>query len=129
MNVRLNNHRNDVRREDAVSQPDHHFNSHAKFTLIEQIKDLNKSKEEIRRILEDREDFWILKLKTLQPQNPDSGQRGSCERLGDVKRLCLTFHAQRPCLSLKSIPFPRTKTMADIKSHAPSPHITLDLGY
>ena len=73
MNIRLNNHRNDVRREDAIpaikhfSQSNHHFNNHAKFTLIEQIKDLNKSKEEIRRILEDGEDFWILKLKTPQP--------------------------------------------------------------
>ena len=72
MDIRLNNHRNDVRREDAIpaikhfSQSDYHFNSHAKFIPIEQIKNLNKSKEEIRRVLEDREDFWILKLKTLQ---------------------------------------------------------------
>ena len=67
------NHRNDVRREDAIQaikhfrQSDHHFNSDAKFTLLEQINDLNKSKEKIRRILENGEDFWILKLKTLQP--------------------------------------------------------------
>ena len=50
MNIRLNSHRNDVGREDVIpaikhfSQPDYHFNSHAIFTLIEQINDFNKSR-------------------------------------------------------------------------------------
>ena len=86
MNIRLNNHRNNVRIEDAIptikhfSQSDHHFNSHAKFTLIEQIKDLYKS-EEIRRIPEDREEFWILKSKTLQPH-------GLNDRLNHPHNVC-----------------------------------------
>ena len=94
MNIQLNNHRNDVRTEDAIpainhfSQSDHHFNNHAKFTISEQIKDLNKSKEEIRGILEDMEDFWILKLKTLQPH----GLNGRLNRLWSrILALYLTF--------------------------------------
>ena len=83
MNIRLNNHRSDVRKAmkpamKQFSQSDNHFNSHAKFTLIEQIKDLNKSIEEIRRIFED---FWISKLKTLQPH-------GLNDRLNHLYNVC-----------------------------------------
>ena len=35
--------------------------------IIEQIRKLNKEKQEKRKILEHGEDFWILKIKTLQP--------------------------------------------------------------
>ena len=45
----------------------HNFQRDAKFTIIEQIKNLNKEKQDKRKILENKEDFWILKLKTLQP--------------------------------------------------------------
>ena len=50
------------------SQTGHNFEHDAKFTIIEQIRNLNKEKQKkTRKILEHREDFWMLKLKTLQP--------------------------------------------------------------
>ena len=74
MNIRINKHRNDVLREDAINvcqhfkQPSHNFNRDAKITIIEELKKKDKSLKEMRKILEDREDFWIIKLKTLHPQ-------------------------------------------------------------
>ena len=62
-----------MKRIDAVpairhfSQTGHNFEHDAKFTITEQIRNLNKEKQEKRKILEHREDFWILKLRTLQP--------------------------------------------------------------
>ena len=73
MNIRLNKHRNDVFREDAIQvckhfkEPGHEFNKHAKITIIEELKKKDRSLKTMRKILEQREDFWILKLKTLQP--------------------------------------------------------------
>ena len=72
-NIRLNNHRKDSKRVDAIpairhfNQSGHNFQRDVKFTVIEQIKNLNKEKQDKRKILENKEDFWILKLKTLQP--------------------------------------------------------------
>ena len=74
MNIRINNHRNDVFKEDAISAikhfstADHNFNRDAKFTVIEQIKDPSKEKLQLREILKNREDFWMLKLQTLHPK-------------------------------------------------------------
>ena len=36
-------------------------------TMIEEITNQNMTKEKIRDVLMHREDFWILKLDTLQP--------------------------------------------------------------
>ena len=74
MNIRINKHMNDVLREDTINvcqhfkQPSHNFNRDAKITIIEELKKKDKSLKEMRKILEDREDFWIIKLKTLHPQ-------------------------------------------------------------
>ena len=46
--------------------PGHNFNKHAKFTLIEQLNDTNIEKEILKYKLKKCEDFWIIKLKTLQ---------------------------------------------------------------
>ena len=73
MNIRINKHRDDVTREDAIqvcqhfNQTSHKFEDHARFTIIETLKDQNKDLVTKRRTLEDREDFWIKKLKTLTP--------------------------------------------------------------
>ena len=73
MNIRINKHRDDVSREDAIqvcrhfNQTSHNFKDHARFTIIETLKDQNKDLATKRRTLEDREDFWIKKLKTLTP--------------------------------------------------------------
>ena len=72
-NLRINTHRRDVHSTTGCSfdkhfaLPGHNFNSHARFVLIEQINDKSLSKAEIRRLLEDREDYWMLRLKTIQP--------------------------------------------------------------
>ena len=50
-NIRLNNHRKDLKRIDAIpairhfSQTGHNFEHDAKFTIIEQIRNLNKEKQ------------------------------------------------------------------------------------
>ena len=75
-NVRLNDHRFNAYHPNEQTIPackhfndnNHDFNYDAKFTIIEQLKNtLNKSNQEIRDIILQRENFWIRKLKTLKP--------------------------------------------------------------
>ena len=47
-------------------EPNHNFQQHAEFALIEQIRK-QITAQEIRKFTKKRENFWILKLKTLQP--------------------------------------------------------------
>ena len=74
VNLRINTHRNDVWRTDGplcdnhFQMPGHNFNTHANFTVIEEVCNKLLSKLEIRSLLQHREDFWILKLQTLSPQ-------------------------------------------------------------
>ena len=84
VNLRINTHRYEVNNPKALafrqtfsftwSQlqckcPLHHnFNANARFTLIEQVRTTtNSSKQKIWQLLENREDFWIAKLKTITP--------------------------------------------------------------
>ena len=71
---RFNTHRYDVDKPTGLSfdkhfkSQGHSFDHDAKFILLEQIKNHRSlPKEEIRAIMEHREDYWILKLKTLAP--------------------------------------------------------------
>ena len=71
---RFNTHRYDVDKPTGLSfdkhflQANHSFDHDAKFVLIEQIRNHRSlPKEEIRTIMEQREDYWIRKLKTLAP--------------------------------------------------------------
>ena len=73
-NIRLNNHRKDVSSVTGIpackhfNETGHNFNSHAKFTIIEQLeKTKNLDKETLTKRLKLRENFWIKKLKTLTP--------------------------------------------------------------
>ena len=75
-NLRLNNHRKDAKDTTSKNnilackhfqQPNHDFQRHAKFTLIEKITKSCISTAQIRLLLKKRENFWILKLKTLYP--------------------------------------------------------------
>ena len=72
-NIRLNNHRKDVNRKNAPQTdqhfklPNHNFNKHARFTLIEQIDNMRIDKDLATLRLKKREDFWIEKLKNLHP--------------------------------------------------------------
>ena len=67
----MNTHRNGVWRTDDppcgnhFQMPGHNFNAHDKFTIIEEVYNKSLSKLKIRSLLEHREDFWILKLQTL----------------------------------------------------------------
>ena len=71
-NLRLNNHRKDVNRQNALladqhfKLPEHNFNQHAKFTLIEQLDNINRDKE-LATLRLKKQDLWILRLKTIQP--------------------------------------------------------------
>ena len=62
-NHKTNNHRSDSKKKYSIpvdqhyGQPGHDFTKHARITLIEQIQNRNKSKEEMTHILEKREDF------------------------------------------------------------------------
>ena len=73
-NLRLNNHCEDVLRTDTIRAdrhfncPDHEFNRNAKFTVIEELKNTDTFDErKVEYILEKREDFWMIKLKTIHP--------------------------------------------------------------
>ena len=73
-NVRLNNHRKDVKNPNVIpvskhfNQHDHEFNNHGKIIIIEQIRNIyTTSTEALRERLKHWENFWILKLETLAP--------------------------------------------------------------
>ena len=65
-NIQLNNHRSDVSDSNVIPasrqfvQSNHDFNTHAKFTQIERIKNGNKPTEVIQDILRKRKNFWII---------------------------------------------------------------------
>ena len=69
-NIRLNNHRKDAKSEASIlackhfNKQNHNFKQHAELTLIEQIKKQTTT-EETRTLSKPRENFWVLKLKTL----------------------------------------------------------------
>ena len=73
-NLRTNNHRSDSNKAEAIAvdqhffTPGHDFTKHARITLIEQLNNTSHmNEEEITKILEKKEDFWMLKLDTLKP--------------------------------------------------------------
>ena len=72
-NIRLNNYRKDVNRQNAPQAdqpfklPNHNFNQHARFTLIEQLGNMRIDKDLAKLRLKKREDFWIETLNTLHP--------------------------------------------------------------
>ena len=80
LNIPLNNHRKDVKDQNALpvdkhfTLPGHHFNKNAKFTLIEKLTNRNKvANETLKEKLKNRENFWIIKLRTLTPNGLNQG--------------------------------------------------------
>ena len=73
INRRINTHRSDAKKADSIPvdkhflQPGHDFDQDFRLIVIEKIDNSNMTKEQIRKTLLRREDFWITKLKTLQP--------------------------------------------------------------
>ena len=72
-NKRINKHRNDAKRSDSIGidkhflEPGHDFNRDFRMIVIEEITQTNMTKEQTRLTLLKREDFWIKKLGTLEP--------------------------------------------------------------
>ena len=73
MNRRINSHRNDVWRNEGppcdkhFQKEGHNFNEHAKFTIIEKIEKYTTDKIYLRKLLEHKEDLWMMRLKTVMP--------------------------------------------------------------
>ena len=61
--IRLNNHRKDVKKPDAIlacrhfQEKNHVFNKHAKFIIIDKLTNTTKSKDILRQRLIERENF------------------------------------------------------------------------
>ena len=78
-NLRMNGHRSDARRTDKLAvdthflQPDHNFERDAKFTIIEKITKKDITGPNLTRLLEQREDFWMIKLGTISPKGFNTG--------------------------------------------------------
>ena len=78
-NLRINGHRSDAKKTDKLAvdthfrQPGHIFERDAKFTIIEKIETSNLKKEEVTNLLLRREDFWMKKLQTIEPNGFNQG--------------------------------------------------------
>ena len=91
-NLRINTHRHDVKDPSGgafdhhFALPGHDFNKHARFILIEQIRNhAGNTKLENRRLLEAREDYWMSRLQTLKPNGlNDSLNSSTKQRLRDI---------------------------------------------
>ena len=72
-NHRINTHMSDSKKHDSIEvdihfgQPGHDFTTHARFTFIGKITKPNLTRTEMTNLLLRREDFWIIKLHSHQP--------------------------------------------------------------
>ena len=73
-NIRLNNHRKDLKKPNAIkackhfNNNEHTLSKHDKFIIIDQLRNINTTPTETLKLrLRERENFWIKKLKTLTP--------------------------------------------------------------
>ena len=89
-NLRINTHRHDVHDpkggafDHHFALPGHSFNEHARFTLIEQVKNPG-TKAENRRLLESREDYWMTRLRTVTPHGMnDRLNSATSQRIQDI---------------------------------------------
>ena len=70
-NIRLTNHRKDVKDPEAIladkhfQKNGHRFNEHARFAIIGRLKNTNLDKEILRESLIQRENFCIQKIQKL----------------------------------------------------------------
>ena len=71
---RINKHRNDAKKDNSISidqhfrEENHNFDRDFRIIMIEEISDKNMTREQVRKTLLKREDFWIKKLDTLEPK-------------------------------------------------------------
>ena len=73
-NIRLNNHRKDIKKPNAIeackhfTNNQHIFSKHGKFIIIEQLRNMNTTATETLKLrFKERKKFWTKKLKTLTP--------------------------------------------------------------
>ena len=72
-NIWLSNHRKDSKNKNSIlackyfQNLNHNFQRDAKLTLIEQITKTLTTTKQLPLLLMKRENFWILKLKTIYP--------------------------------------------------------------
>ena len=73
-NIRLHNHRKDVKNTNAIpaykhfNRHDQDFKNHGKIIIIEQLRNIcATSTETLKERLKQQENFWIMKLETLAP--------------------------------------------------------------
>ena len=69
-NTRLNNHRKDIKKPNDIeackhfNNNEHAFSKHGKFTIIEQLQNINTTPTKTLTLrLKERENLWIKKLK------------------------------------------------------------------
>ena len=73
VNLRINTHRNDVWRTDGPAcdkhfqMSGHNLNTHAKFTIIEEVYNKSLSRLKIRSLLEHREEFLDFEIVNSFP--------------------------------------------------------------
>ena len=73
-NIRLNNHRKDVKKLGAIlacrhfQGKKHVFNKHTKFIIIVKLTNITKSKDILRQRLIEIEKLWIQTLGMLHPK-------------------------------------------------------------
>ena len=103
-NIKLNNHRNDMKKVDAIMackhflQESHNFKKHAKLTVFDQLTNTSKSKKTLTQRLIERENIWILKLDTLYPKVLTWNLVNSKNNSYNERLLC--------CIRLSNILFP-----------------------
>ena len=74
INIRLNNHRKEVKDPKVIladklfQKNGHRFNEHARFTITDKLTNSNLEKEVLSERIIQRENFWIQKLETLYPK-------------------------------------------------------------
>ena len=73
-NIRLKNHRKDVKNPSAIpsckhfNRHDHDFNNHVKIVIIEQLRNIHMtSTETLKERLKQQDNLWIMKLENLVP--------------------------------------------------------------
>ena len=74
VNLRINTHRYDVnspnggRFDKHFNLPGHNYDKHARYIIIEQVRTPSSmNTTALRKLLEDREDFWMKRLNTIYP--------------------------------------------------------------
>ena len=91
LNRQINSHRNDVWRTDGppcdkhFQLPNHTFNEHAKFTIIEKLEKIPNDKIQARKILELKEDKWMERLQTVTPKGLKDNLNYPQEITGAIK--------------------------------------------